>query len=215
MQLHFHEHLGVQIVDVFHKSIPHFHKFKTTAHEIESFFATVRYPFGPFCAVFCKCWRLVHLNACFPLRDNHIGWFCFKKFFFLLYRIRDWNVRLMHGSNPRLQVETSLSHFSCQEVKFSARKRQSPASSRAVRMAERSKALDSRLDTLALMQSHSGAFWSPLGGVGSNRTPDSKILQKLRFIQMVIQKKIFICVIRSQEQDIMQRLQTKASHWII
>ena len=50
MQLFFHEHLGVQIVDVSPKSKAHFHKFKTTAHEIESFFATVKYPFGPFCA---------------------------------------------------------------------------------------------------------------------------------------------------------------------
>ena len=149
MQLHFHEHLGVQIVDVFHKSIPHFHKFKTAAREIESFFARVRYPFGSFCAVFCKCWRWVHLNACFPLSDNHIGWFCFRE------------VPLSSLSHPRLKCSTyawcvPLSHFSWQEVKFRARKRQSPASSRAVRMAERSKAPDSRLDTLALMQWH---FW--------------------------------------------------------
>ena len=85
MQLFFHQHPGVQIVDVFPKSIAPFHKFKTTTHEIESFFATVKYsmkemlyernviyevrviyemlymkvkyPFGPFCAVFSKGWR--------------------------------------------------------------------------------------------------------------------------------------------------------------
>ena len=87
MQLFFHQHPGVQIVDLFPKSISPLHKFKTIAHEIESFFATlkypmkkklyernviyevrvryemlymkVKYPFGPFCAVFSKCWRSV------------------------------------------------------------------------------------------------------------------------------------------------------------
>ena len=41
------QHLGVQIVDVFHKNIAHFHKFKITAHEIESFFITGNYTFAP------------------------------------------------------------------------------------------------------------------------------------------------------------------------
>ena len=49
----------------------------------------------------------------------------------------------------------SILQFSWQEVEFGARKRQSPASSKAVRMAERSKAPDSRLDTLSLLQWHS------------------------------------------------------------
>ena len=49
----------------------------------------------------------------------------------------------------------SILQFSWQEVKFMARKRQSPTSSKAVRMAERSKAPDSRLDTFALFQWHS------------------------------------------------------------
>ena len=49
----------------------------------------------------------------------------------------------------------SILQFSWQEVEFGARKRQSPASSKAVRMAERSKAPDSRLDTFALLQWHS------------------------------------------------------------
>ena len=75
MQLFFQKHPGVQIVDLFPKSIAHFHKFKTTAHEIESFFATVKHPFGPFCRVFSKGWRSVQWCACFPLSDSHIGWF--------------------------------------------------------------------------------------------------------------------------------------------
>ena len=41
-----------------------------------------------------------------------------------------------------------------------------------VRMAERSKAPDSRLYDLPITQ-WDRAFWSPNGGVGSNPTPDS------------------------------------------
>ena len=44
---------------------------------------------------------------------------------------------------------------------------------RTVRMAERSKAPDSRLHTFPSLEWDQGGFWSPLGGVGSNPTPDS------------------------------------------
>ena len=41
----------------------------------EMLYMKVKYPFGPFCAVFSKGWRSVQWNACFPLSDSHIGWF--------------------------------------------------------------------------------------------------------------------------------------------
>ena len=51
-------------------------------------------------------------------------------------------------------------------------------------MAERSKAPDSRLDTLHCCNDIPRAFWSPLGGVGSNPTPTESFCEKLRFIQI-------------------------------
>ena len=57
-------------------------------------------------------------------------------------------------------------------------KKQSPDSSETVRMAERSKAPDSRLDTLHCCNDIPRALWSPLGGVGSNPTRDRKLLPK-------------------------------------
>ena len=45
-------------------------------------------------------------------------------------------------------------------------------------MAERSKAPDSRLDTLHSCNDIPRAFRSPVGGVGSNPTPDRKLLRK-------------------------------------
>ena len=49
-------------------------------------------------------------------------------------------------------------------------------------MAERSKAPDSRLQTFPSLEWDRGAFWSPLGGVGSNPTPDSSFCILLQWI---------------------------------
>ena len=50
-----------------------------------------------------------------------------------------------------------------------------PIADIVVRMAERSKAPDSRLSYLPITQ-WERAFWSPNGGVGSNPTPDTLFL---------------------------------------
>lgn len=48
----------------------------------------------------------------------------------------------------------------------------------AVRMARRSKAPHSRLDPQHWCNAIQRAFWSPFGGVGSNPTPNRKLLRK-------------------------------------